>query len=257
MNWFMGLVAAFAAMQLFKILSYVGMVILSAVALVHWRRTHINPRTPLGLMLDWKTVTDFAVGVLIGSLAIFGVFSAELLLGFLQTTAAVSSDTHTSWFGLSYLISVFIEELISNGLMLSGLVLVIRRRWIAVAVMAIIFGFLHGTNPNATPLSVFSNALGGAVYAVAYLGSKRLWLGTGIHFAWNFVQGPVLGFPVSGGVMPGMFSQSVSGPNWLTGGAYGPEGGLIAIGFRFVIAGLVVGWLMYSKHLTIQSAHAS
>jgi hypothetical protein len=86
---------------------------------------------------------------------------------------------------------------------------------------------------------------------VAFLGSKRLWLGFGIHFSWNFVQGVVLGFPVSGGVMPGsVFSQSVSGPDWLTGGAYGPEGGLIAIGFRFVVAGLVVGWLLYGKHVT-------
>jgi membrane protease YdiL (CAAX protease family) len=248
MNRFMALVAAFAAVRLLRILSYVGMVILSAVALVHWTRAHINPRRPLGLILDWKTITDFGVGTLIGTLAIVGVFFAERLLGLLQTKAVVSSNTHTMWFGLSYLVSVFIEELISNGLMLSGLVLVIRRRWVAVALMAAIFGFLHGMNPNATPLSVFSNALGGAVYAVAYLGSNRLWLGTGIHFAWNFVQGPVLGFPVSGGIMPGsVFSQSVSGPDWLTGGAYGPEGGVIAIGFRFVVAGLVVGWLLYSR----------
>src|SRR5579864_2280455 len=234
----MGLIAIFSAARLLKILSYSVMVIFSAVALVHWTREGINPRRPLGLFLDRKTASDFSMGILIGALAITGVFSVESLLGLLQTREIVSSNTHTLRFGLSYLISVFIEELISNGLMLSGMVFVVRQRWIAVTLMAAIFGFAHATNRNATPLSVFSNALGGAVYAIAFLGSKRLWLGYGVHFAWNFVQGPVLGFPVSGGVMPGsILSQTVSGPEWLTGGAYGPEGGLIAIGFRFMAAG--------------------
>ena len=157
MNLLMGLIAAFAAMRLLRILSYVGMVILSAVALVHWTRARINPRRPLGLILDWKTITDFGVGTLIGTLAIFGVFFAEWLLGLLQTRAVVSSNTHTMWFGLSYLVSVFIEELISNGLMLSGLVLVVRQRWLAVALMAAIFGFLHAMTAHATPLSVLSS----------------------------------------------------------------------------------------------------
>lgn len=113
-------------------------------------------------------------------------------------------------------------------------------------------------NAHATPLSVLSNALGGAIYAVAYLGSNRLWLGFGVHFAWNFVQGPVLGFPVSGGVMPeAVFNQFVSGPDWLAGAAYGPEGRLIAIGFRFLAASLVVAWLVYSKQLTNLSVPAS
>jgi hypothetical protein len=247
----MDLIARFGAMRLFKILSFYGMVILSAVALLHWIRARINPRISLGLILDWKTITDFIVGTLIGTLGILGVFSVESYSGLLNTRAVGSFNTHVLWFGLSYLVSVFIEELISNGLMLSGLVLVVRQRWLAVALMAAIFGFLHAMNAHATPLSVLSNALGGAVYATAFLGSKRLWLGFGIHFSWNFVQGVVLGFPVSGGIVPGpLFSQSVSGPDWLTGGAYGPEGGLIGIGFRFAVAGCVVVWLLYSQRLT-------
>jgi uncharacterized protein len=246
----MGFIAAFPTMHLFKTLSYVGMFIFAAVALAHWRRAGINPQKPLGLMLDRKTVIEFGVGTLVGTLAILGVFYVESLAGFLQTSVVVPSSSHTLRFASSYLVSVFVEEVIARGLLLSGLMLVIRPRWLAVAVMAAIFGFLHGTNPHATPLSVISNSLGGAAYAVAYLGSNRLWLGTGMHFAWNFVQGPVLGFPVSGGRMPGsLLYQSVNGPDWLTGGAYGPEGGLIAIGFRFVAAGLVVGWLLFNQRM--------
>lgn len=242
---------AFSTMRPFSIVGLVAMATFGVVALVRWRRAGINPRMPLGLILDRKTVTDFGVGILIGTLAILWVFSVEEILGLLQTTAAVSSNTPLMHFGLSYLVSAFLEELLSSGLMLSGLVFLVRQRGMAIALMAAIFGFLHATNAHATPLSVVSNALGGAVYGVSFLGSNRLWLGFGIHFAWNFVQGPVLGFPVSGGAMPGsMFSQLVSGPNWLTGGLYGPEGGLIAIGSRFLAASLVVSWLIYSKRLT-------
>jgi uncharacterized protein len=240
-------------MQLFRILGWVSMATFGLVALMRWRRARIDPRVPLGLILDCKTVTDFGAGSLIGALAILGVFAVEQFSGLLQTTATVPSDipiTDITRFGLSYLVSVFIEELLASGLMLSGLVFHVRQRWIAIGLMAAIFGSLHAMNAHANLLSVFSNALGGAVYGMAYLGSNRLWLGFGMHFTWNFVQGPILGFPVSGGTMPrSMFSQYVSGPSWLTGGMYGPEGGLIAIGFRFLAASLVVVWLIYSKRL--------
>ena len=231
------------------VLGIVSTAVLVAVVLRQWKRTNINPRKFLGVALDRAGLIDFSVGILIGTLVMVGTFYVQLSLGYLHvhgfTTAAYKTPTAV----LIYLVAAFFEELISRGMVLTGLIVVVGRRWLAVLLMAAIFGMLHGSNPHATALSIFSNALGGVVYAVAFLGSKRLWLGTGIHFAWNVVQGPILGLPVSGGVISWgeLLSVSVAGPTWLTGGSYGPEGGLIAIGFRFAALVLLIGWLRVQR----------
>jgi uncharacterized protein len=59
--------------------------------------------------------------------------------------------------------------------------------------------------------------------------TRSLWLAVGIHWGWNFVQGPVFGAAVSGGESEGLFKPVISGPEWATGGAFGPEGGLLAL----------------------------
>jgi len=233
--------------QVLRVLGILAVFVFAAAAGFRWKRENIDPRKPLGLTLDAMAGVEFLVGALIGTLAMVGTLSVEFLSGWVQVKAAGLTGHHIMRSASSYLFSVFIEELLCRGLLLSGLAMFVRRRWIAVALMAGIVGVLHGANPHATALSTFSNALGGVIYALAYLDSRRLWLGTGIHFAWNFIQGPVLGFAVSGGVMPwgGLFAESVKGPDWLTGGPFGPEGGLVCVGFRIVVAGLILVWLQY------------
>jgi membrane protease YdiL (CAAX protease family) len=235
-----------------KFFGILSVFVFAAVAVIHWKRANIDPRKPLGLTLDRNTGIELSVGTLIGSSAMLGTVCVESVLGLVNITTSGLTGHHILPSAASYLISGLVEELLCRGLLLSGLMALVRPRWLAVALMAALFGILHAANLHATPLSVLSNALGGVVYGLAYLGSKRLWLGTGVHFAWNFVEGPVLGFAVSGGEMPygGLFAQSVNGPGWLTGASYGPEGGLICISFRFVAAGLILLWLRYNNRLT-------
>jgi hypothetical protein len=95
-----------------------------------------------------------------------------------------------------------------------------------------------------------SNSLGGVMYGMAFLLTGRLWLPWGLHFAWNFVQGPLLGFPVSGLDSGGLQTIVDHGPAWLTGGSYGPEGGLVCIAFRFLLMAMVL-WVA-----SLTSTHA-
>ena len=230
--------------HLLKAFSFLCVAAFGMIALIHWRRAHINVPKAVGVVLDRKAAIEFSVGTLIGAATMLAIFGFEFLAGLLHVKTAVFVGHNILRSASSYLLSGFVEELLFRGLLLSGILLLVRQCWAAVALMAAVFGLSHVANPEVSSLSIFSNALGGVVYAIAYLLSKRLWLGTGIHFAWNFVQGPMLGFPVSGGTVlwGGLVAQSVTGPDWLTGGAYGPEGGLVSIFFRFVAAGLVVLW---------------
>jgi membrane protease YdiL (CAAX protease family) len=224
-------------------LIYLAAIVCGVVAVWHWRRNQVSIRYGLGFRFGVRDWVDLGAGVAIGALVMGGIFGVEWALGALHVSGFRAPDAgFVAWLALT-VIFAFVEEFIFRSLMLNGLVVILRKRWLAVLVMAAVFGLAHMDNPSASALSVFGNALGGLMYAVAFLGSGNIWLPTGLHFAWNFFQGPVLGFPVSGLDMGGLVQQTAVGPDLLTGGAYGPEAGLVGMTFRFVAIALLLGWL--------------
>ena len=109
-----------------------------------------------------------------------------------------------------------------------------------------LFGALHLLNPNATVVSALAIALSaGLVLGAGYMLTRRLWLPTGAHFAWNFTLGGVFGLAISGKEAPGLLRAELSPePETLTGGAFGPEASLfvmligLAIGFVFIVVAM-------------------
>ncbi len=101
----------------------------------------------------------------------------------------------------------------------------------AWALSSIIFGLLHVFNPHATWVSTANLTLLGFLWGLGYLLTGELALPIGMHFAWNFVQGNVFGFPVSGRVPHAATVVAVQqqGPPLWTGGAFGPEAGVLGI----------------------------
>jgi hypothetical protein len=226
-----------------------SVIIFSIIALARWKRGIDDPWAIMGLSLDRVSIVDMLAGALIGTLAMAGIFLVEWSFQLLRVAGVHLSSLFILGLFVWYLPRTFAEEFFCRGLMLNGISMVLRQKnkWLAVAISSIAFGFIHAANPYASPISILGNALGGMVYALAYLKSGRLWLGTGLHFAWNFVQGPILGFPVSGNAGYGLVSQSLQGDFAYSGGDYGPEAGLIGMGFRFVAMALVLLWCRRSK----------
>lgn len=101
---------------------------------------------------------------------------------------------------------------------------------VGILVPSIIFALFHAPNPNVSVLALVNIALAGAVFAVAAERTGTLWLPIACHYAWNLTQGPVLGLPVSGMAWNGLLALPAGGPAWLTGGDFGPEGGLLSTG---------------------------
>lgn len=216
-----------------------------ALAIRHWRAQG----TPLlrGLGLEWnaRSGRDLMAGIAIAGLSMLGIFLIEVAVGAVTTSPLQQQSWGElgSWF-LGKSAASLKEEILMRGLLLSGLVLALKgRRPLAILLSAIAFGCIHLSNPGASLLSVLGNTLGGVVYGMAFLLAGSLWLAIGLHFAWNFVQGPLLGFPVSGIAAGGLQQVHDAGPAWLSGGAYGPEAGLVGIASRFVIIALVLLWL--------------
>jgi uncharacterized protein len=132
---------------------------------------------------------------------------------------------------LFFVIFIFVgwsEELLSRGYHLQTIASGLNLFW-GVMISSAVFGLLHIFNPNATWVSAAGIFLAGIFFAYAYIRTKQLWLPMGLHLGWNFFEGVVFGFPVSGLDIYALTRITVQGPELWTGGAFGPEAGLIVL----------------------------
>ncbi len=136
------------------------------------------------------------------------------------------------------------EEVIFRGVFFR----IIDEKWgaaAALAVSALLFGLFHIFNPGATLWSSVAIAIeAGLLLGAAYKFSGNLWLPIGIHWGWNLMEGPVLGFAVSGnGMAPGeaVCLSTVSGPDIISGGAFGLEASI----FAAVIGLAIAAWFVH------------
>jgi hypothetical protein len=102
--------------------------------------------------------------------------------------------------------------------------------WIATLITALLFGLVHLMNPNATWTAALSIAVeAGGLLAAAYVTTRRLWMPIGLHFAWNYSQGGIFGVAVSGQPVNGLIKSTLTGPELLSGGAFGAEASIFAV----------------------------
>jgi membrane protease YdiL (CAAX protease family) len=121
------------------------------------------------------------------------------------------------------------EELLSRGYHLQTIASGLNLFW-GVVISSAIFGLLHLGNPNATWVSAAGIFFAGVYLAYGYIRTRQLWLPIGLHIGWNFFEGVVFGFPVSGlADIYKLIRIQVHGPELWTGGAFGPEAGLIVL----------------------------
>ena len=100
---------------------------------------------------------------------------------------------------------------------------------LAIAISSSLFGILHLGNAGVIVLSVLNIVLDGVLAGLLFIYTDSIWLVVAQHGTWNYVQGNLLGFQVSGtGADASIFSFTMgSGPDWLTGGEFGAEGSII------------------------------
>jgi len=120
------------------------------------------------------------------------------------------------------------EEVATRGWLLSR-VAARTNLPLAIAISSSLFGILHMGNAGVTFLSVLNIILDGMLAALLFIYTDSIWLVVAQHGTWNYVQGNLLGFQVSGtGADASIFSFTMgAGPDWLTGGTFGAEGSII------------------------------
>jgi membrane protease YdiL (CAAX protease family) len=210
-----------------------------------------KPLGVVGLAFHPCWAKELRVGLGIGGIMIVSVGGAETLLGLARFArnplSARAELAYGSYLFLLLLISAADEELVFRGYPFQKLVESLGPAG-AVAVSSAFFGLAHLGNSHHTWISTVNTALVGIPLSIAYLRTRSLWIPVGMHFTWNYVQGFVFGLPVSGQTFsPSLLKVQVHGSAWLTGSAYGPEGGLLST-VAIVGAGI---FLFFSSRIRI------
>ena len=205
--------------------------------------------TALGLSFNLRECVHLAGGTLISVVAISSIFLFEWSNGNLQV-AHIGPATALMHDFSTFIAVPLIEEFIFRCAMLGGLLVLVPAS-AAIPISALIFGGLHAFNQNATVLSVVTTSIGGLAYGIAFLITERIGFPLGLHFGWNYFQARVFGFSISGGFRgpaPWVL-QHDRGPDLLTGGAYGPEGGLVGLAAKLLVLVLVTAWFVLERRL--------
>lgn len=205
---------------------------------------------------------DFGFGLLLGAFLLTGIFLTEKSLGWVSLTGRLVSGLPLP-FSLAFLLAVLNylavgvnEELTFRGYQLKNLAEGLRGKklgasaaiLLALLISSMFFGLGHITNPGASVASTLNIILAGLLLALPFLLTGELAASIGLHITWNLFEGTVYGFAVSGGA-PGthLFAIQQSGPELWTGGAFGPEAGLLCILWILVGGGLVILWVRFLR----------
>ncbi len=205
------------------------------------RRIERKPFAWIGLGLSRHALRQVSTGILIAAVLMTVVALLEIASGAaVWRIGAPSVDLASVWIGegaVSFFVIGFGEELLFRGYCFQSL-LRGTNAWVAIVLSSSVFALMHVWNPHITLFSLVNVGLAGAFFGLAYLRAGTLWLPAGMHWAWNFFQGTIYGFPVSGLPARSLFLADAQGPSWLSGGAFGPEGGAfvtLALGAGIII----------------------
>jgi membrane protease YdiL (CAAX protease family) len=181
----------------------------------------------MSLGFDWKGYQNEALLGFFTGPAILGIGTIVLVVMGYLTFIGTNFDPLPLLIEFLLLIMVaFIEELMFRGYLLHNLLQSLNK-WIALLISALVFGVFHAANPDVSPLAVINVFVAGCLLGINYIYTRNLWFGIFFHFSWNFFQGPVQGYDVSGLELQSILQQTLSGNELFTGGQFGFEGSVL------------------------------
>jgi membrane protease YdiL (CAAX protease family) len=225
-------------------ISYAGLLLFGALATslavtisVYLARRFFDHRTftSLGLLGNRQALIDFLFGIGLTGLMMGLIFLALWAMDWLQIESFAWQVENYGNMAASVLVMAILftlvswqEELLSRGYWLQNLSAGLSQS-LGVLISSAIFALAHWFNPNLDWQGLLGLFLAGLFLAYGYLRTRQLWLPIGLHFGWNFFEGTFFGFPVSGQYQYQLIRQTTTGPDLITGGAFGPEAGLILL----------------------------
>jgi len=214
-----------------------GLRSLIPTALAYWLLVRFIERRKVTELAPRKLLTHSAVGWLVGTATLIVAAAAMAAFGAYRVQGLNTDVYLTGPLVVLGLLPGITEEIVARGILFrvveDGL-----GTWVALAISAALFGLGHMANPNATAWSSIAIAIeAGLLLGMAFAWTRSLWFCMGLHAAWNFTQGPLLGIPVSGFELKGLLVSTTQGPALLSGGEFGAEASILTVVVCVSLAG--------------------
>ncbi|MCK9160904.1 MAG: type II CAAX endopeptidase family protein [Bacteroidaceae bacterium] len=223
-------------------------VFVPAILILHFSH---QPISVLGLNIKGRG-KDMLYGMFTAGVIYLVGFSVALFSGTVQVTAVHFDFLSLLVYFIFFLIVAVTEEVMVRGFILGQLLRTSLNKFVALFLSSLIFASFHLFNPNLSWLPMVNLVLAGILLGSTYIYTRNLWFPIILHLFWNWIQGPVLGYEVSGlGFGTKMFTLHLSSNKIVNGGAFGFEGSIICFVLVIVMTGLIILWS--EKHQSIVS----
>ena len=219
---------------------------LASYLLVLLFRRFVDRQTVNSLGFKWKGYTAHAAAGFLLGLVLIGVGTIVLIVTRNFEWIDLQADPTQLFLTMGLMIIIAVaEELVFRGYILGNL-MESMNRWVALVLSAVIFSLFHGNNPAIDIIPLANLFLGGLLLGINYIYTRNLWFGIFFHFTWNFYQGGLLGYDVSGLRLHSLLLHERTGDHWLTGGSFGFEGSVICT-FLCIAATVLLAWIYENK----------
>ena len=226
---------------IFQVTTSLSNILFILSCIIIWKLFEKKKISKMGITSIKKGYKELIVGLVLGAITMSVVAIVIITVGDVKLINPISKPqvSISLLYGLIGFIFVgFGEEILSRGYIMSVLKQT-RNKWLILIGPALIFAALHLGNEGIDVLAFINLFLVGVLFAYMFMKSKNIWMPIGYHITWNYFQGYIWGFGVSGNDVQGLYKIKNVSDNIINGGAFGPEGGLmvtiiICLTFGFV-----------------------
>ena len=224
-----------ACESLFMLVGYLS----AAVLILRWRKL---PLSLLGMSLRGRG-KDLLAGLGVAVLLYAVGFGTSLLMGTVEIASVQWVPRDLLGTLLFFLLVAVTEEVMLRGFVLGRMLSAGMNRFVALFLSSALFSAMHLFNPNFALLPFVNILLAGCLLGASFLYTRNLCFPVVLHWFWNWLQGPVLGYEVSG-MDSGetLLTLRLTGSDLLTGGSFGFEGSLLCTVLLVVGTLAIVGY---------------
>ena len=211
----------------------------AAILMLRWRKL---PLSLLGLSLKGRG-KDLLAGLGVAVLLYAVGFGVSLLIGMVEVASVQLVPRNLLGRLLLFLLMAVTEEIMLRGFVLGRMLSEGMNRFVALFLSSALFSAMHLLNPNFALLPFVNVLLGGCLLGASFLYTRNLCFPIVLHWFWNWLQGPVLGYEVSG-MDSGetLLTLRLTGSELLTGGNFGFEGSLLCTVLLVVGTLVIIGY---------------
>lgn len=220
-----------------------GMLLAALTSAVIMLRLEHRPFSDLGLSVKKGHARGLWYGLLVAVVLYAIGFGLTYLFGDIEVTGFHFDPMNLLGAFVFFLLVALFEEILMRGYILGHLLHTRLNKFLSLFISSALFALLHIFNPEVAIFPMINLMLAGMMLGASYIYTKNLCFPISLHLFWNWIQGPILGYRVSGNdFMSSMLTLRLPEANVVNGGAFGFEGSLICTVLMIVLTIMTVWW---------------